>query len=733
MSFKIIIMKKVILFIFLLLSLSFIFPQNIKSMEFHNQNITDILLVLAESSGVSIIPDETVSGKASFYFSESTIEEALNRFLSTYNLYYEYNDNYYSVSKIQITYTPATSLVSLKTDGTNIESILKKLSTKIGKTILFDALPSSVISLDIDNLPVQKVLEICIKKFPDYVLEANESYYYIKRLTEKQNNLNESGNDSIKKNGDLYSINLDKGRFLTILKKLFSLEGIEYSLFVQADTQIESLYFNDKDFLTMLKLLLEHGNADYIEKNGIYYIIDLQKKGISGKLKDTEIVPLKWISAQEITSLIPSELTSSSIIKIDKNTNTILLTGTKEEIAPVKNVIEKIDVPMGGMKYKRIDLKYLNAKDIVSLIPSNITQHQSVVIPNTNSILASGTDETLNNLTQFIENVDIKKSGIPIKLKYIKVETLLKSIPPSIKKEDIVDSGFPNLIFYTGSEENKNLFLHELNMIDKPQPQIKYQLLIIQYTEGNSVSLKPTILITPDNGNNSENFIFNGELSNIMNLNFDIISKFGYYFAANLNARITDNTANVFTDTTLTALSGQDVKFQNTDTYRYIEYDYDNSSSTRSSVTQQITSGLIVSLNGWISGDNMITMTVNATISKQNTDNSSSSNSSSSATTTLPSTSERVVTTQVRTKSGEPVVISGLIKEDITDTESRVPFLGRIPLLGRLFKHTTKGKEKTEIVIYIVPHLIQDQETSDSDSLNIERYYSNFIGTSYAR
>lgn len=733
MSFKIKIMKKVILSIFLLLSLSFIFPQNIKSMEFHNQNITDILLVLAESSGVSIIPDETVSGKASFYFSESTIEEALSRFLSTYNLFYEYNDNYYSVSKIQITYTPATSLVSLKTDGTNIESILKKLSTKIGKTILFDALPSSVISLDIDNLPVQKVLEICIKKFPDYVLEANESYYYIKRLTEKQNNLNESGNDSIKKNGDLYSINLDKGRFLTILKKLFSLEGIEYSLFVQADTQIENLYFNDKDFLTMLKLLLEHGNADYIEKNGIYYIIDLQKKGISGKLKDTEIVPLKWISAQEITSLIPSELTSSSIIKIDKNTNTILLTGTKEEIAPVKNVIEKIDVPMGGMKYKRIDLKYLNAKDIVSLIPSNITQHQSVVIPNTNSILASGTDETLNNLTQFIENVDIKKSGIPVKLKYIKVETLLKSIPPSIKKEDIVDSGFPNLIFYTGSEENKNLFLHELNMIDKPQPQIKYQLLIIQYTEGNSVSLKPTILITPDNGNNSENFIFNGELSNIMNLNFDIISKFGYYFAANLNARITDNTANVFTDTTLTALSGQDVKFQNTDTYRYIEYDYDNSSSTRSSVTQQITSGLIVSLNGWISGDNMITMTVNATISKQNTDNSSSSNSSSSATTTLPSTSERVVTTQVRTKSGEPVVISGLIKEDITDTESRVPFLGRIPLLGRLFKHTTKGKEKTEIVIYIVPHLIQDQETSDSDSLNIERYYSNFIGTSYAR
>ena len=191
---------------------------------------------------------------------------------------------------------------------------------------------------------------------------------------------------------------------------------------------------------------------------------------------------------------------------------------------------------------------------------------------------------------------------------------------------------------------------------------------------------------------------------------------------------ITNNTANVFTDTTLTALSGQEVKFQNTDTYRYIEYNYDSSSTTRSSTTQQITSGLIVGLNGWVSGDNMITMSVNATVSKQNSDSSSSS-----TTTTLPSTSERVVTTQVRTMSGEPVVISGLIKEDISETESRVPVLGKIPVLGRLFKHTYKSKEKTEIVIYIVPHLIQDTGNSDNDALNIERYYQKFLGQQYAR
>lgn len=725
-------MKKVLFSIIALLFCNFIFSQNIKSMEFHNQNITDILLVLAEASGVSIIPDETVSGKASFYFSESTLDEALSRFLSTYKLYYEKNNNYISVSKINISYNKETNLASIKADSISIEAILRKLSNTIGKTILYDTLPSSVITLDIQNLAISDILEICIKKYPDYSVETKDSYYYVRRNAENNTTTKVSASNSIKKNGSLYSINLEKGRFLETLTKLFNLEQVEYSLFVQADTQLENLYFTDKDFLTILQLILEHGNADYIEKNGIYYIVDLQKRGIAGKLKDTEIIPLKWISAQDITSLIPSELISSSAMKIDKNTNTLLLTGTKEELLPLKNFIDKIDIPMGGMKYKRIDLKYINAKDALSLIPAKMTQQQPVVIPDSNSILAAGTDETLKNLTQFIENIDLKKTGIPIKLKYIKAETLLKTIPPSINKDDIVDSGFPNLLFYTGSEDNKQLLLHELSLIDKPQPQIKYQLLVIQYTQTNASSMKPNLDISPIAENSNGNFIFNGALDGIMNLNFDIISKFGYQFAANLNTRITDNTANVFTDTTLTALSGQDVKFQNTDTYRYIEYDYDNSSTTRSSSTQQITSGLIVNLNGWISGDNMITMSVNATVSKQNTDSNNSSSSSASQT-SLPSTSERVVTTQVRTMSGEPVVISGLIKEDIVESESRVPFLGRIPGLGRLFKHTSKSKEKTEIVIYIVPHLIQDSGNADNDNLNIERYYHNFIGNEYAK
>ena len=710
--------KSIISFLIFLIISCFIYSQNIKSMEFHNQEITDILLVLAQSSGTSIIPDETVEGKASFYFSESSLESALDTFLATYKLYYEKNDSYISVSKIKVSYDKENNTACVKADNVSSESILRKLSNKIGKTILYDTLPSAFISVDITNLSIVEILSIVIKKFPDYIIENNDSYYYVKKYTEKNKIQQKTDNEVLVKSGNLYNLNLERGRFLEVLTKLFKLQNVEYSLFVQSDTQLENLYFQNKDFKTLLNLLLEQGNADYVEKDGIYYVIDLQKKGVTSKLKTTYVISLKWLSAQDITLLIPPELVSSSSMKIDKNTNSILLTGTEEEVMPLKNFIENVDVPLGGLKYEKIPIKYLEAKDVIALIPSRMVQNPPLLIPNTNSILACGTNETINNLKEFIKEIDSKKTGIPIKLKYIQTETLLKNLPPSISKENIIDSGFPNLVFYTGSEENKELFLYELGLIDKPQPQIKYQLLVIQYTKNDSESFDSSIKFNKTDG--TENFAMDGELSKILGLNFDIISKFGYQFAVKLDAALTNNTANVFSDTTLNAISGQEIKFQNTDTYRYLETEY-NSTTGTSSTTQQITSGLIVSLNGWVSGDNMITMSVNATVSKQNSDSGTTSSN-------LPSTSERVVTTQVRSMSGEPVIISGLLKDDITEYVTKIPFLGKLPLLGKLFTTKSSKKEKTEIVIYIVPHLIKEVETENSDSLNLERYYTNFIG-----
>lgn len=716
-------LKKFFLYIVIVFFITVsIYSQNIKSMEFHNQKLSDILLSIAEISETSIIPDETVEGTASFYFSDSSLENILDLFTSSYNLFYSReNNSIYKVSKIKA--SVEENLVSIKADNVKIEHLIRHLSSAIGKTILYDTLPSLYISVDIEKLSPESVLEICTKKLPDFEIESSNDYFYIKRISKTENTTNKKNQKYLQRTGDLYSLSLEKGRFLDVIQNLFSLAQIEYSIFVQSDSQLENLYFENKDFETMLRLILEHGNADYINKDNIFYIIDLQRKNINAKLKTTELIPLTWIQAQEITNLLSPELSAGSIIRIDKTNNIVLLTGTTEEIQPIKKFISQIDIPLGGLEYEIVSLKYLDAKEIIALVPSKITQTPPVVIPGTNKILATGTKETLKNLNDFIERIDIQQQGTAIKLKYIQVEDLLKNLPPSITKDYIIDSGYPNVVFFKGSNEKLQLFLKELDAIDRPKPQIRYQLLVIQYTKNDKVSINPSSSITKIDTTDSPSFLFNGSLSNIMDLSFDVISNFGYKFAANLNTQIEENTANIFTDTTLTALSGQEVKFQNTDTYRYVQYDYDSSSNTKTGSTQSITSGLLVGINGWISGDNMITMTVNATISKQNSTSSSSSNSTAE----LPSTSERVVTTQVRSPSGEPVIISGLLKEDENEHENRHPILGKIPLIKYLFKQNSKSKEKTEIVIYIVPHLIQDSKGNLNDSLLLERYYNTLV------
>ncbi len=70
-----------------------------------------------------------------------------------------------------------------------------------------------------------------------------------------------------------------------------------------------------------------------------------------------------------------------------------------------------------------------------------------------------------------------------------------------------------------------------------------------------------------------------------------------------------------------------------------------------------------------------------------------------------PITTERVATTEVSVDSGMTVVIGGLIKDKIIDTESGIPFLKDIPILGWLFKSKTKSKDKTELLIFITPEL----------------------------
>jgi general secretion pathway protein D len=74
----------------------------------------------------------------------------------------------------------------------------------------------------------------------------------------------------------------------------------------------------------------------------------------------------------------------------------------------------------------------------------------------------------------------------------------------------------------------------------------------------------------------------------------------------------------------------------------------------------------------------------------------------------------RSITTEVVAGDGQTVLLGGLIKENTSQTDSKIPLLGDIPVLGYLFKTTSKGKDRTELVIMITPHIIRNTEQIDA-------------------
>ena len=95
----------------------------------------------------------------------------------------------------------------------------------------------------------------------------------------------------------------------------------------------------------------------------------------------------------------------------------------------------------------------------------------------------------------------------------------------------------------------------------------------------------------------------------------------------------------------------------------------------------------------------------------------------------LPTAATRESDSIVRARNGETVVIGGLMKEDVQETIQRTPFLGRIPLLGALFRQTQRETIKSELVILVRPLVVDPQgETWDTDLRDTQRRIQEWSG-----
>ncbi len=111
--------------------------------------------------------------------------------------------------------------------------------------------------------------------------------------------------------------------------------------------------------------------------------------------------------------------------------------------------------------------------------------------------------------------------------------------------------------------------------------------------------------------------------------------------------------------------------------------------------------GIKLTVTPHVNNENMITLDIHPEVEELLeviTDPSSG--------TQYPKTSVKKAKTKVMIKDGETLVIGGLIKDNVIETKKKVPLLGDIPFLGTIFKSQTKSIEKTDLLIFLTPHII---------------------------
>jgi general secretion pathway protein D len=88
-----------------------------------------------------------------------------------------------------------------------------------------------------------------------------------------------------------------------------------------------------------------------------------------------------------------------------------------------------------------------------------------------------------------------------------------------------------------------------------------------------------------------------------------------------------------------------------------------------------------------------------------------------------PTIGTRTISSNIRLRDGETNFLAGLFRTDKTRGTTTVPFLGDIPILGRLFSDKTRGQKTTDLVLTLTPHIIRIPDVTDEDLMPV------YVGT----
>jgi general secretion pathway protein D len=273
----------------------------------------------------------------------------------------------------------------------------------------------------------------------------------------------------------------------------------------------------------------------------------------------------------------------------------------------------------------------------------------------------------------------------------------------------VADPDTNALLVTTASKYEKQVRLI-IDDLDRAVPQVLIKVLIAEVThdDGTDVGAEFSVLNLRANGQGSKggvNFglskLAGGLVAQVVENNFtatiralesvgklDVLSRPYILASDNQLARITVGQEVPFIDNSRITDTGQTI---NTLNYKDV--------------------GILLDVIPHINSDGLVILDVAPEISALTGETVPISDNASQ-----PIIAKRSAQTRVGIRDGQTIVIGGLMEDRKTQTIDKVPILGDIPLLGEAFKHHQDKKTKTELLIFLTPHVAQKPDALEASS-----------------
>ncbi|MHB1460488.1 MAG: hypothetical protein ACYC1M_04310 [Armatimonadota bacterium] len=272
-----------------------------------------------------------------------------------------------------------------------------------------------------------------------------------------------------------------------------------------------------------------------------------------------------------------------------------------------------------------------------------------------------------------------------------------------------------NTIILLGPRVDVDKAMEMLAQLDVSKPQIMIEAKIVDLTDG----LDNTFGFAPDYSGSTAHMEVDdrGRLNILRTLDpttsiNDVFSTIATPLSLDmhLKALIDKNKAKLLASPKSLTMEGIPSTLFIGDTLRYISSIMQTNNGV-TITTEQVEVGVKLTCNAKLAGNDEVVLMVEPEIS------SITDITLNAQGVALPRISKRNTTNTVRVKSGETIVLSGLIKETDIKKSSKIPLLGDLPIFGYLFRQDSSSKSKSEVVVFVTATIVDDGGKMSTDQL----------------